>query len=144
MKEQDFVVPETMIPLTNVQEERLLRKEVTNAFHSAVQETDEVREEEEGEDFLKKAEGEKVDVDKEAYRKFLLESGGGEDAVREILGLGQRVEDNREVVQEEDEEEEEEVEEVPVKEEEGTEKKKSKSKKKEQRSKENDDEFLMK
>ena len=78
-------LPETIIPLTHVQEERALRDEVTKAFHTAIG-----GDEDEDEGFLVKRE--KTDTErndeKEAYRQFLLANGGGEEQVRELLGLG--------------------------------------------------------
>jgi protein KRI1 len=129
-----FVPPSTTIPLTHVQEERALREEVTQAFHAAAAD-DEDEDEDDG--FLQKKDDKAVDEDREAYRKFMLESGGGEEAVREILGLGSsRDEDHVEnavaltVIDEVDDAL-------------GGKKKKKKQKTKE-RTKEKDDEFLMK
>ena len=73
-------------PLTNVQEQRLLRKDAIDAFKSLAGD-----DEEEDDDFvLKKREGDDGDKrdDAEEYRRFLLEMGGGEDEVRKILGMG--------------------------------------------------------
>lgn len=80
-------LPETIIPLSHVQEERALRDEVTKAFHTAIGGDDE---EEDDDGFLVKREKTEMerDEDKEAYRRFLLANGGGEDQVRELLGLG--------------------------------------------------------
>lgn len=79
-------LPETIIPLTHVQEERALRDEVTKAFHTAIGGDDE----DEDEGFLVKREKTDMerDEEKEAYRQFLLANGGGEQQVRELLGLG--------------------------------------------------------
>lgn len=79
-------LPETIIPLSHVQEERALRDEVTKAFHTAIAGDDE--EDEDG--FLVRREKTDTerDEDKEAYRRFLLANGGGEEQVRELLGLG--------------------------------------------------------
>lgn len=79
-------LPETIIPLTHVQEERALRDEVTKAFHTAIGGVDE----DEDEGFLVKREKTDTerDEEKEAYRQFLLANGGGEQQVRELLGLG--------------------------------------------------------
>jgi protein KRI1 len=145
LNEDIFVPPETTIPLTNVQEERLLRKEVTAAFHSAVGQDGEQEEEGEADGFLKVTTGAvNVDENKEAYRKFLLESGGGEDAVREILGLGER--SSAVVKIEEDVEDNEDESEGDKDEKSGVQKKKNKKTKKVdvKRSKQDDDEFLMK
>lgn len=80
-------LPETIIPLSHVQEERALRDEVTKAFHTAIG-GDEEEEDDDG--FLVKREKTDTerDEDKEAYRRFLLSNGGGEEQVRELLGLG--------------------------------------------------------
>jgi protein KRI1 len=90
-------LPETIIPLSHVQEERALRDEVTRAFHTAIPDDEEEEDEEDG--FLvkrEKTDGER-DAEKEAYRRFLLANGGGEDQVRELLGLGGDAEDQGEV-----------------------------------------------
>ncbi|KAJ9094327.1 hypothetical protein QFC19_008013 [Naganishia cerealis] len=81
-------LPETIIPLTHVQEERALRAEVTKAFHTAIGEDEDQEEDDDG--FLVKRDrtDTEKDEEKEAYRKFLLANGGGEDEVRKLLGLG--------------------------------------------------------
>jgi protein KRI1 len=77
-------LPSTLIPLTHVQEERALREEVTKAFHTAIPGQDE-----EVDDFLvTKDEVTVDDVQAKKYREFLLEQAGGEEGVREILGMG--------------------------------------------------------
>ena len=90
--------PDFSEPLTNVQSERLLRQEALDAFKSfGGEESD--GEEDDG--FLKKRVKSEHELKEEeaAYRKFLLESGGGEDEVRKVLGLQPKT------VQKEDEEE---------------------------------------
>lgn len=82
-------LPETIIPLTHVQEERALREEVTKAFHTAIGD-DKVEEEDDDDGFLVKRDrtDTEKDAEKEQYRRFLLANGGGEDEVRKLLGLG--------------------------------------------------------
>ncbi|KAJ9099775.1 hypothetical protein QFC21_003773 [Naganishia friedmannii] len=81
-------LPETIIPLTHVQEERALREEVTKAFHTAIGDN-EVKEEDDDGFLVKKDRTDtEKDVEKEEYRRFLLANGGGEDEVRKLLGLG--------------------------------------------------------
>ncbi|KAJ9118179.1 hypothetical protein QFC22_004083 [Naganishia vaughanmartiniae] len=82
-------LPETIIPLTHVQEERALREEVTKAFHTAIGD-DEVEQEDDDDGFLVKRDrtDTEQDAEKEEYRRFLLANGGGEDEVRKLLGLG--------------------------------------------------------
>ncbi len=98
-------LPETLIPLTHVQEERQLREEVTKAFHTAgaksdagskapkLQQDDEEEEEDEDEDFLVKSNDPKLLADQEAssqaYRSFLLSTGvqGTEAEMKALLGL---------------------------------------------------------
>lgn len=90
-------MPETIIPLTHVQEERALREEVTKAFHTAIGD-DEVDEEDEDGGFLVKRNRTDIekDAEKEEYRRFLLANGGGEDEVRKLLGLGDDEDANEE------------------------------------------------
>ena len=126
-------LPTTLIPLTHVQEERALRAEVTKAFHTAIPGASGPDEEDQEEDdFL--VTKDKIVVDDEQarkYREFLLEQAGGEEGVREILGMGSfpermidaEVEEGVEGEKEEDTEEE---------------------KKKKIRTKDDDEEFLMK
>jgi protein KRI1 len=73
-------------PLTNVQSERLLRQEALDAFKSFGADESE-GEEEDG--FLQKRVKTENELKEEeaAYRQFLLESGGGEDEVRRVLGF---------------------------------------------------------
>lgn len=78
--------PDFSEPLTNVQSERLLRQEALDAFKSFAADESEG---EEDDGFLKKRVKSEHELKEEeaAYRKFLLESGGGEDEVRKVLGL---------------------------------------------------------
>jgi hypothetical protein len=131
-------LPSTLIPLTHVQEERALRAEVTKAFHTAIPggRSGPDEEDQEEDDFL--VTKDKIVVDDEQarkYREFLLEQAGGEEGVREILGMGSFPErmidaDVDEGVKGEDD---------GVKLEDGEEEKKKKV-----RTKDDDEEFLMK
>lgn len=82
-------LPDTIIPLSQVEEEHRLRAEVTSAFKNALASADADAEDDDG--FLVKKDLSKAEVDKEqaAYRSFLLKHGGGEDQVRKTLGLTQ-------------------------------------------------------
>lgn len=128
----DANLPSTLIPLTHVQEERQLRDEVTKAFHAV-----EADDEDDGDDFLVKKEDGALRVvdDDEAqkYRQFLLEQAGGEDGVREILGL--KTFAKRDIVADEEEDEAAPAESVVTA---------AASSGKKVRTKDDDEEFLMK
>ncbi|KAH8080203.1 hypothetical protein HD553DRAFT_317672 [Filobasidium floriforme] len=100
---QPEVLPDTLIPLTHVQEERQLREEVTRAFHTAIPsasgggvpkgkgkgEGEDEDEDEDEDDFLvTKTTLQVDDAEAKKYRDFLLAQAGGEEGVREILGMG--------------------------------------------------------
>lgn len=103
---QPEVLPDTLIPLTHVQEERKLREEVTRAFHTAIPasgggsrvakgkgkgkgEGEDEDEDEDEDDFLvTKTTLQVDDAEAKKYRDFLLAQAGGEEGVREILGMG--------------------------------------------------------
>ena len=103
---QPEVLPDTLIPLTHVQEERKLREEVTRAFHTAIPASgagsrvvkgkgkgegeDELEDEAEDEDdfLVTKTTLQVDDAEAKKYRDFLLAQAGGEEGVREILGMG--------------------------------------------------------
>jgi hypothetical protein len=104
---QPEVLPDTLIPLTHVQEERKLREEVTRAFHTAIPSAsgggsrvvkgkgkgegeDEIEDEDEDEDdfLVTKTTLQVDDAEAKKYRDFLLAQAGGEEGVREILGMG--------------------------------------------------------
>lgn len=150
-EEDHYEVPETIIPLTHVEEERLLRREVTQAFHTSGAANDD-EDEEDDDGFLVKKEktDQETHAESQKYRDFLLSQAGGEEAVRELLGLkegGMEGQDHRYDEVEEDEESDDGEVEVDIKQEGGQvqvkrEKKPKKSKK--VRTKKDDDEFLMK
>lgn len=77
-------------PLTNVQEQRMLREKAVSAFKGLADDSDDEEEAEAG--FLKpRTKDEKeAEEDDEEYRRFLLEMGGGEAEVRKILGMGEQ------------------------------------------------------
>ena len=99
---QPEVLPDTLIPLTHVQEERKLREEVTRAFHTAIPASgagsrvvkgkgkgEGEDEDEDEDDFLvTKTTLQVDDAEAKKYRDFLLAQAGGEEGVREILGMG--------------------------------------------------------
>lgn len=103
---QPEVLPDTLIPLTHVQEERKLREEVTRAFHTAIpasgagsrvvkgkgkgegEDEDEVEDEDEDDFLVTKTSLQVDDAEAKKYRDFLLAQAGGEEGVREILGMG--------------------------------------------------------
>jgi protein KRI1 len=95
---QPEVLPDTLIPLTHVQEERKLREEVTRAFHTAIPASgggaakskgEGEDEDEDDDDFLVTKTSLQVDdAEAKKYRDFLLAQAGGEEGVREILGMG--------------------------------------------------------
>lgn len=80
-------LPESIIPLSQVEEERKLRAEVTSAFKTAVPNAD--AGDEEADDFLVKKDVTQAEIDKQQakYREFLLKHGGGEEQVRKTLGF---------------------------------------------------------
>ena len=76
-------------PLTNVQEQRMLRQGAISAFKSLAD--DEESEGEDGTGFVlkeRKKDENEIGEEDEEYRKFLLDIGGGEEEVRKILGMG--------------------------------------------------------
>lgn len=80
-------------PLTNVQEQRILREGAINAFKSLAGDGEDSASEDEEAGFLLKPrskEEEEVEQEDEEYRKFLLDMGGGEEEVRKILGMGEQ------------------------------------------------------
>lgn len=71
-------------PLTFVEETRRAREDAVNAF-KAFADSDE----DEDELLVKREVGaDEAEEDDEAYRRFLLEMGGGEEEVRRALGMG--------------------------------------------------------
>ncbi len=82
--------------MTHVQSERLLRQEALSAFQKFGEDEDS-DDEAEGGLVVRRANGSddvEVDVNNkgkrdQGYREFLLEMGGGEEEVRELLGVAQ-------------------------------------------------------
>jgi protein KRI1 len=76
-------------PLTNVQSERVLRQQALSAFQNFGADDDD--EDDEGGGLVRKTDVKGVreeEKEEEEYRQFLLEMGGGEEAVRKVLGMG--------------------------------------------------------
>ncbi|ODN99162.1 hypothetical protein I350_07320 [Cryptococcus amylolentus CBS 6273] len=126
-------------PLTHVESQYRLRQEARSAFAGLAEESDD--NDSDGEGFLKKRdkEGDEVDADDEEYRKFLLEMGGGEEEVKQLLGMG----DQPAILQTVDDDDEEEPgQAVAVSKVEKEEMKNERKKKQEMKIKDDDD-FLM-
>jgi hypothetical protein len=85
-------------PLTHVQSQAQLRSEAVSAFNALTGDDDDDSDDEAGTGDLeervdgllvkRQKGGDEVEEDEEDYRKFLIDMGGGEEAVRKILGMG--------------------------------------------------------